>query len=321
MTPQQYIKEQLNRLKQPVEVVETGDPVADIYKAVMSKKFRKYSVSPDYQESIKQTVKKCVKNQKPLPLVWVFGGYKLWSLKEAPRVDWAELFSLIYFVRWMQPVLKLHQPGVWFDFFSDDVIVPMMNNVPQSDTKAYIQSFQELLKFILPFLPKGFKFTLNRVEDQYKSFDDFKTELDQNIKKLAKQRKTKPLKLISEQIAAIDMNVIPNKKQQQTKHWRDEVQIIHDAYSQSSKRRPYYRNPDKIMVLNTPIPGALAIGTTKTSVVKFWVGVGALKKRGDSFIETILSPKQLKQAKFTQEKISISKLTDKNFRQIRLLSN
>lgn len=319
MSPEEFIKRRIVSLKKTSASASSGDLVQDIFKIVMSHKFRKYSVTPEYKEHIRGAITKSVKNKAPIPLVWVLGGYKLWSLPQAPEADWAELFSLMYFVDWLKPILSIYEPGVWFDFFSDDVIVPLMNNIDPNDTKRYIESFQKLLNFISLKLPKGFRFTLNRVGDQYVTQDVFKKELKENIAKLTAERKTEAKPLTEKQIAAIDLNVKVTDVQKKDPYWRDKIQIIHDAYSLASKRRPYYRNPEKIMVLSAPAPSLIAVGTTKTSVVKFWVGAGALEKRDDGYIERILSPKQLAETTLKEVPVRIPGLPGQNFSSISII--
>jgi hypothetical protein len=66
------------------------------------------------------------------------------------------------------------------------------------------------------------------------------------------------------------------------------------------------------------IKDSVPVGTTKTSICKFWVGVGALKKIEDNFIEYILSPGQLATKQFIWENVLINGLTSKNFSKIRI---
>jgi hypothetical protein len=47
----------------------------------------------------------------------------LWRIDEAPEADFAELFSSMYYVKWLKPVCEIYKPGVWFDFFVDDLIL------------------------------------------------------------------------------------------------------------------------------------------------------------------------------------------------------
>lgn len=322
MTSKEYIIQRLNNLKSETAVPPKNQEelINSIFKLLMSKKFRKYSPGPEYTQHILSVIKNNVSNNDPIKINLVFGAYKLWRLKEAPEVDWAELFALIYYTNWLKQICSTYKPGVWFDFFSDDVIVERLNNVPSSDTQKYLQSFRQLLDFIKSYVPKNLNFTLNRVADQYKSQEEFEKDLDESIKKVKEELNGKMPILTPQQIVTIELNVKLKPDQATDPYWREKVFIIHEGYARISKRRPYYRNSDKIMIALTPIVNSLALGTTKTSVVKYWVGVGVLEKRGDSFIENILSLKQLESRKSKKEEISIGGLDGKNFKRIRIIS-
>jgi len=321
MTPKEYITQRLKSLK-----IETMDSPSNqeelvnlIFKLLMSKKFRKYSPGSQYSEHILSVIKNNVSNNEPIKINLVFGAYKLWRLEESPEVDWAELFSLIYYTNWLKLVCAIYKPGVWFDFFSDDVIVERMNNIPAKDIQKYLQSFRKLLEFIKPYIPQNLNFTLNRVADQYENQEEFEKDLASSIEKFKKELNDKMPLLTPQQIATIELNVKLNPDQAKDPNWREKVFIIHEGYARISKRRPYYRTSDKIMIALTPIVNSLAVGTTKTSVVKYWVGVGVLEKRGNSFIENILSFKQLEARKPIKEEITIEGLNGRNFKQIRII--
>jgi len=316
MEPSEYIIQNLESLKnKKVNVPDNSKELASqIYQLLMSKKFRKYAVSPEYQKHILTVIKKGVANNEPIKLTLVFGGYKLWRLEETPEVDWAELFSLIYYTKWLKPILNIYKPGILFDFFSDDVILEIMDNIPKEDTESYIASFKNLLEFIKPYIPDNLNFTFNRVGDQYNSYEDFKKDLVESIDKI----KTGP-RLPSWPIEAIELNVKLKPGQDNDPQWREKVNLIHDGYSRVSKRRPYYRNTDKILVITRPIKDSLAVGTTKRSVVKFWIGAGVLGREDDKYVDYIFSPKQLENSNLKKEAINIAGLDGKNFKEIRIL--
>jgi len=73
-------------------------------------------------------------------LSWFSAAINCGDLPESPEVDWAEVFSLIYYTKWVKQILAIYKPGVWFDFYSDDVILEIMDNVPKEDTERYISS-------------------------------------------------------------------------------------------------------------------------------------------------------------------------------------
>ncbi len=322
MTTQEYIQSKLEDLKKPLgtEKLVSDDQLVDaIFLFFSSKKFRKYSLGSEHAEHIKSSIALNVKNKEPIKATLVFGGYKLWRLEETPEVDWAELFSLIYYTNWMKPVCEMYEPGVWFDFFSDDVIVPKMNNVLPDDTKAYQASFKKLLEFIKPYQPKNLNMTLNRVGDQYESYEAFEEDLVEQMKAVAASLEGGLPVLSDVAVATLDLNVRTTPELLTNPKWHEKVQLMHDGYAQVKGRRPYYRMPDKLNIMTTPFNGMLSVGTTKDSIMKFWVGAGVLKPNNDDFRQVILSPGQLEGAKFDFVDMEIEGLEGKNFKRIRLL--
>ncbi len=321
-TPKEYILSQLRGLS-----VEVASPtfqnqtslVDFLYKSVLSKKFRKYSVTPEYQNYIRSSIELNVKNNQPIKITIVFGGYKLWRFKESPEPDWAELFSMIYYAEWLKPITDAYAPGVWFDFYSDDAIVKYIDNIPREDTERYREVFREILDFMKLYLPGNMKFTLNRVGDQYASEEEFLSDVEDRKKKILEQNGGKLPLLSREQRETLDLNVRLNPGQENDPEWREKVQLMHDAYMQVGKRRPYYRVPDKIVAITKRLDNTIAVGTTKTSIAKFWAGVGALKKRDNGFIETILTPNQLALATVAWEPLALDGLNGKNFKEIRII--
>jgi len=322
MTAQKYVQSKLDSLKLVPNIVKPAERnlLAElIFRTVMSKKFRKYSVNSEYVDHIRPAITLCLSRHEPIKFSMVFGGYKLWRLEESPEVDWAELFSMIYYTDWVKSICAVYKPGVWFEYFSDDSIVPKIENVPLGDTARYIQSFRNLLAFLKPYLPENLDMTLTRVAEQYKSEKDFEDDLATNYKEL--QSSIGLPKLNDELRATLDLNVKLTPEQKQDPKWREKVQLLHDAYAQVSWRRPYYRRPDKLMVVPVPIPNAITVGTTKDSIMKFWIGTGALRQIEDSFRQVILSPNQLKQSRFSYQDINIPNLQSKNFAKIRIIQS
>ena len=113
MTAQEYIQQQLDKLKEPLPEPQNlkGSQEDIVYSRLMSKKFRKLKPAPPCVDITKRVVAKAVKEQKPIMLTECFGGNKLWRFDEAPEIDWAELFSLMYFTQWMKYVAAVHKPG------------------------------------------------------------------------------------------------------------------------------------------------------------------------------------------------------------------
>jgi hypothetical protein len=320
MTAQNYIQTKLKQLKQPVELAKpknTDELVEAIYKALLSKKFRKYSASEDLQKSVKNAIRINVQNNQPINVTFMHGAYKLWRLQEAPQADWAELFSLMYYSQWVKPVCELYEPGVWFDFFVDDYIVNRLNNIPMSDVQAYIDSYQSLIDFLKPYQLANLKMTITTVGSQFSSEEAFDKSLQINLQKLGDELPV----LTDPQRAMIELNTKPTDRQFKDPKWREKVHLLHNAYGPTKAEPGYHKNqPEKILAFTKSLPDAIAVGSTKSSIAKFWVGVGALQPKGDSFSQVVLSPSQLKKAKFNFEDMNIKGLRGKNFNRIRVIT-
>ncbi|OGI62954.1 hypothetical protein A2818_00330 [Candidatus Nomurabacteria bacterium RIFCSPHIGHO2_01_FULL_40_12] len=323
MIAEEFIKRKLNELKSvektAVNFASTKELADFTFKTVMSKKFRKFSVSPEYILHIREAIDSNLNNNQPIKFIFPFGGYKLWRLEEAPEADWAELFSIMYYAKWLKPITEVYKPGIYFDFSSDDIIVERMNNIPKSDTESYAKSFQTTLDFLKDYLPENMKLTLTQVSSLYTQ-EEFEEDLKDKIN--AMQEELGGLPVLNERDKRmVELNVRLKPGQDSDSLWREKIELIHQAYYGVSRRRPYTRAPDKILAFCTQINNCVPVGTTKTSIAKFWVGVGALKKISDSFMEYVLSPSQLETAKFNWEPIAINGLSGKNFNKIRIIDD
>jgi hypothetical protein len=320
MTPKEHIEQQLEKLKEfkPREIAKEN-LTDEIFRILMSKKFRKYFAKPELIEHIKNAIKLNIEKNQPINLVFPHGAYKLWRLEEAPLPDWAELFSAMYYTKWLKQICEIYKPGVWFEFFVDDIILPKIDNIPLETVNMYILEYQKVLDFLKKYQPKNFKMTITRFEDQYSSRDSFEKSLNESIKKFSL---TNPV-FTERQLQMVELNSKPTKEQLSDPNWREKICLIHDAYMVIKRALGYYFRPEKIPIFNQPLPSGmfLAVGTTKTSIAKFWVGIGILKQVENSFMEYILSPNQIKSTKLTEEKISIDGLDSKNFKRIKINYN
>lgn len=327
MTAQDYIQTKLDELKQPLGLLvptNNKDLAEFIFRSLMSKKFRKYSASDSLQAQVKEAIQINIERNEPINLTFLHGAYKLWRLKESPETDWAELFSLMYYSKWVKPICEVYQPGVWFDFFVDDYIVTRLDNIPREDIQTYIDSYRGVMDFLKVYQPSNLKMTITTVGSRFESEDAFDRSLQANLVKLTSDTLDELPVLDEAQRAMVELNTHATEEQLKDPLWREKVFNLHNAYAPTKAEPGYHKNrPEKIIVFTQPLPSGMAIsvGTTKSSVMKFWIGVGVLKPKGGSYQEVILSPDQLSRAHFSTEEISISNLTGKNFSKIRVLEN
>lgn len=326
MTPQEYLQSKLDELKQPAVLekqIETDELMAQIFKFMMSKKFRKYSANDDLIAYIHNAIKINVEKNEPINFTFLHGAYKLWRLEESPEADWAELFSLIYYSNWVKPICEIYEPGVVFDFFVDDLIVPKLDNVALSDIETYITSYQKVIDFLKAYQPSNLKMTITRVGDQFDSPEAFNASLAANLKKLTADTPGGLPVLTETQKAMVELNTKVTDEQLKDPNWQAKVYHLHNAYMGTKAEPGYHKGrPEKILVFTQPLPSGttISVGTTKDSVMKFWVGAGTLKPKADSYRQIIMSPKQLESADFSWHDVHLAGLDGKNFHKIRVVN-
>jgi hypothetical protein len=231
----------------------------------------------------------------------------------------------MYYLRWLQPVYEMYPPGIRFLFRFDEVVIEKLNNITESETQAYRKSFDNLLAFIRPLIPPNMQLETFFERSRYENYEAFEKELAVEIEALRAERAKNPSPLSSRTVAMIELNVRLKPGQADDPEWREKVDLAHIAYYalQNNKVHPvkHYEH-EGIIAFPTVFEASnlIAVGTTKTSITKFWVGVGALKQKDGSYIETILSPSQLEKTKFSWEPVSIEGLEGKNFKQIRVIN-
>jgi hypothetical protein len=326
MTAQEYIQSKLEDLKQPLSITKPAndEQLAEaIFKTLMSKKFRKYSATTELTGHIKNAISLNIKNHEPINVTFLHGAYKLWRLEEAPEADWAELFALMYYSNWVKPVCEIYDPGVWFDFFVDDLIIPRLDNVDAEDIQAYIKSYQALMDFLKKYQPSNLKMTITPVGSQFDSQQAFELSVQRNLKKLTADLPGGLPELNNSQRAMVELNTKATDEQLKDPEWREKVYHLHNAYMATKAEPGYHKNrPEKILAFNQPLPSgaSISVGSTKDSIMKFWIGIGVLKPKDDSFRQVVLSPHQLEQAHFNFEDTHINGLESKNFGKIRVLT-
>jgi len=120
----------------------------------------------------------------------------------------------------------------------------------------------------------------------------------------------------------IELNYRPIPEKKLGDFWKEEIIRIHDAYSSMETRLKYREEKGKILAMPHHYRGSesrLFIGSTKDSIVKYWIGAGALRTNDKGFSRTVLSPSQIENTKFSIHNVKIRDLDARNFTSIRVL--
>ena len=270
-----------------------------IFNLVKSKKFRKWSMSECAEIRTKRAIDICINENRAINFVFEFGGYKLWRLPSAPYTDLAEVYMLNYYVSYVELIAKIYEPGVNLYFASDDCVVSRMNNIVPDAMEKYAASFRDCIKNLKAKLPNNINVEYVRLAELYEDKSKLEEELEltfkDNMKKFESWTQVKKDKMLKRaelnfckcgNLALKDLSNIGESDYQQR---LIEGAVYHDAFEDCEKRKKFVLNEDRILLFCTPIPEAIAIGTTKASVTKFWTGFG-VEKNG---LQLILSPTHL----------------------------
>ncbi len=323
MKPQEYIQSKLDDLKMPLGITKPADNdelMEAIFRTLMSKKFRKNSANETLQKHIREAIKIRVNKNEPINITFVHGAYKLRRLDEAPEADWAELFALMHYTKWLRPICELYEPGVWLDLFVDDLIVPHLGTASTEDVTAYLNSYQEIIDFLSTYFTNNFKISITTVGSRFASEEAFEKSLQESIN-LKQTELPDGLPILTDaEKTRVELHTNTTKEQLQDPNWRERVVLIETAYSRTKAEPGYHKVPDKILAFTSSIPGvAIAVGSTKDSIAKFWVGAEALKPLAESYRQLVLTPKQLENLQYQWQHIDLG-IKDKNFKRIRVLT-
>ena len=322
MTPQQYLEKRLSALREatPGDRSQTSGTAERIHARLLSKKFRKIKASADCEAAVARVIKHCMDANVPIVLSTLFGGNKLWRFDEAPEVVWAELFNLFYYSDWAKTVAAEHAPGVILDYISQDISVASLNNVPRSETDQYSITYRNLIAWLEPYLPTGVSVRYRRHFDAFENPDDYYAELEQGKQEILKENGGQLPKLNEAMKIATELNVRTKSGQDKDPLWREKVELEHQAIFRTKTLNTFFTAPDRISLSPTNYEDSNSIitGSTKRSYAKFWAGVGALERLGDSFGELVLTPSQLENTPMAWGPVAFEGLTGKNFSRVRL---
>lgn len=323
MTAQEYILFSLQQLSQPAQQAPLSHESleAAILARCMSKKFRKLKADDQAISDAKTVIHYAVSHHEPVTFDLLFGGNKLWRFAEAPEVDWAELFAVTYYLRYLKSIADIYEHGARLVLYSQNVSVERLNNVPFTETEQYTSTFKALLAWLKPYMPAGTEIVYRQHAEEFTDRSEYDAEIEAAKAALLEKSGGKLPVLTPAQKIATELNVRLRPHQTDDPQWREKVELEHQAIFTTPSLRKLFNEEGKslISISPTPFPGVIATGSTKKSIAKFWAGVGALEHSGSDFNELVLTPKQLEQAQFDWETIELAGLKGKNFKKIRIL--
>lgn len=333
---QNYLKNLLessskySNLEEDLSLIKSQGLNSYIVGKLLRKRFRKSKVADNTREDIKKKVELSIKEEKPIYLIICFGGYKHFWNQSYPEVDWAEFFNLAFLSEYLAPILANYKPGVVLDYESEDVIIPLIDNYPESAPNSYAGSFRKLIKIYSKSIPSNFKINFIRSQEQID-----KELLFKRTKKVAVDKRKLFDKLSSEEkelhLHRTPTSIMWKGRDDWTKFSDKEREekiieskMLNEAYYDADyeQREKYFEGDNHIPIVlswgKTYENSAnwLTLGSTFSSIVDFWVGRGILEKHEEKYVPRIVSQNQYKEIKNKLETVKMNLIPLKNFESI-----
>src|SRR5262249_34878669 len=145
--------------------------------------------------------------------------------------------------------------GVRLDFYSEDVAVETLNNVPRTETEHYSRTFRAMLNWLRPHLPENITVTYRRYGEEYADYSDYLRELEVAKQRLLKQNDGTLPVLTDAQKAATELNVRPLPGQTDDPLWREKVEVTHRSLEDTEVLQRYLNDPMLIMACPSDYSG------------------------------------------------------------------
>lgn len=294
-----------------------------IYAKLTSKKFRKFKMEDETVIRTKNAISLQVENNSPLKVLFPQGGYKLWRLSSSPWVDWAEFFTIAYVLTYIAPIVQAYKPGIHITFYMHTLLMEVHDNLSKEEIQAYVESFEKLLGEFRKYIPANVTISILRDVDIYEREQYFsalnkaKFQVVDEFQQLSERQKENFARMAK-------LNIKWNGKE----NWNelskvDKDEKVYDAslYEFAVSKLPRViekvKSPNNILIFTTGTKDFIGIGSTKSTIAKYWVGYGVLEKRIDTYFPVILTPSQYEESfQFEHKTISVDLISLPNFSHI-----
>ncbi len=278
-----------------------------IVSRLFSKKFRKWKLDPACIDRTNTAIATKIKSNLPIKIVFPQGGYKLWRLPSSPTADWAEFFVVAHLLEYIAPIAAAYKPGVEMTFFLHTLLMELHDNLTTDEIKQYVKSLQKILDLFQVHCPKNVKLSILLDTDIYTRTEGIEA-LETGKAMAAKDYASWPAEQQVRYRKMSELNIKWNGRER----WDllDEAakseKIYQAALYETSgsynlpKVTQIVKSPDNVLVFTKPTKDFIGIGSTKTSVAKYWVGYGVLETDGERFYERVLTPTQWEHCKKTE---------------------
>lgn len=330
-----YINTQLLSRKGLSKVVIAEDNQKEQFlNRLFLRKYRKYATTQEVRDFVKSRLDEIIDNKLPMRFVPSFGGYKHWWCPTYPKTDWAEVFNVKFLLEYLAPIYNSYIGNdVCITYESEEVILAELNNIPQSGLDEYTKSFRDLLMIFQQFVGPSPKLSLVLAREQYNEAGFSKEWLLKRITEMMPDYTARFNSYEPEdqkrRIAKVRTNFKIDGVVDYTKATPEEIsalykhsRILNETFLDADfeiRGEAFFDDPSTIPLLFTfgLGPGGEAwphIGSSSSSMVDFWAGMGIIEKRDNgALVPRIISRSQYELIKDSLVNVPVtSQLTGSN---------
>lgn len=301
---------------------------------IFLRRYRKYATTQDVRDFVKGRLSGIIDKKLPMTFVPSFGGYKHWWSPTYPATDWAEVFNIKFMLEFLAPIYNSYTDNVVsISYESEEVILSELNNIPQKGLDIYTKTFRDVLSVFQGIVGIRPQLSLVLAREQYEQVGYSKEKLLARIAEMLpdyekrfdsyeqedKERRITKVKTNFRLDGVVDYTRCSEKEINELyKHSR----ILNEAFLDADyevRGESFFDDKSTIPLLFTfgLGPGGEAwphIGSSSSSMVDFWAGMGILEKRENGkIVPRIISRTQYDNIKDKLIKVPVkSKLTGIN---------
>lgn len=330
-----FINEELLSLKGiPNDIIPAQEWKEKFLERIFLRRYRKYATTQGVKDFVESRLTEIINKKLPMTFVPSFGGYKHWWAPTYPATDWAEVFNVKFILEFLAPIYNSYTDNdVSITYESEEVILAELNNIPQSGLDIYTETFREMLTIFQNILGERPRLSLVLAREQYETVGYSKEKLLARIKEMLPDYE-KRFDAYDEEdkrsrIAKVKTNFKLDGVIDYTHYSDSEVyelyrasRILNETFLDADyevRGESFFDDQSTIPLLFTfgLGPGGEAwphIGSSSSSMVDFWAGMGILEKRENGkIIPRIISRTQYDVIKDKLIKVSVkSKLSGTN---------
>lgn len=281
------------------EIIEPKQQKEKFLERIFIRRYRKYATTQEVRDFVKARLDGIIDQKLPMTFVPSFGGYKHWWSPTYPTTDWAEIFNIKFLLEYLAPIYNSYKDNVVsIAYESEEVILAELNNIPQSGLDEYTKSFRKILEVFQGIVGAKPQLSLVLAREQYaevgftkdmllKRIEEMKPAYYERFESYSDEDKQRRIEKVKTNFKLNGVKDFTHCSEDEIKKLYIESRVLNETFLDADyevRGESFFDDPSTIPLLFTfgLGPGGEAwphIGSSSSSMVDFWAGMGILERR------------------------------------------